>query len=275
MAKGKAGGNSYVRMVFGHGDKGGVGKSTTAQVVADQLIRRGVSVAIIDADTRNPDMIRMYKNSDCPRVALNLRNPDGWMDMMDFIHSKPGHTFVMSLPAGIGESMQDEFRDFVKFLRNFEERGIKVEIVMWWVINLFADSVNLLARALEVHRDDFDKVVVVRNLIFGEPRAFVIWNECALRADLERQAGVLTVDLPPLHLRVMTRLMDPASILPFSEAVELASSIGFTPAEAHKLRSWVEDDVPAGLGAALQYLLSPPGVGPATAAVSEPASAAA
>lgn len=251
-----------MRVLIVHGDKGGVGKSTTAQAVADQLMRKGVPVAIIDADTRNPDMIRMFENANCPRTQLNLRATDGWMDLMDFIYKWPSHTFVLSLPAGIGEAMQDEFRGFVKFLREFEARGFKVEIVMWWVINLFADSVNLLARALQIHQNEFDEVVVIRNLIFGPPEAFIPWNESPLKADLER-FGIKTVNFPPLHLRVMSRLMNPNSIMPFSEAMkdELATAIGFQPSESHKLRSWVEDDVPAGLGDALQKLLvQPPAV---------------
>lgn len=243
------------RFVLVHGDKGGVGKSTTAAVLADTLMTSGVKVAIIDADTRNPDVIRMFQEADCPRIALNLRAADGWMDAMDFVHQHPGHTFVLSMPAGIGESMQTEFQDFVRFLKSFDTGGRKVELVMWWVINLFADSINLLSRALTVHQGQFDQLVVVRNLAFGPPEQFILWDESPLKSELEKK-GALTVNLPPLHLRVMKKLMNPDTVMPFSMAMDPAvcDQAGFLPSEAFKLRSWFEVDVPEGLGRALGRL---------------------
>lgn len=243
------------RFVLVHGDKGGVGKSTTASVLADSLMSSGVKVAIIDADTRNPDVIRMFQEADCPRIALNLRAADGWMDAMDFVHQYPGHTFVLSMPAGIGESMQTEFSDFVRFLKGFQTGGRKVELVMWWVINLFADSINLLSQALTVHQGQFDQLVVVRNLAFGPPEQFILWEESPLKTELGRQ-GVLTVNLPALHLRVMKKLMDPDTVMPFSMAMDpvVCDQAGFMPSEAFKLRNWFTVDVPDGLGKALARL---------------------
>lgn len=243
------------RFVLVHGDKGGVGKSTAASVLADSLMSSGVKVAIIDADTRNPDVIRMFQEADCPRIALNLRAADGWMDAMDFVYQHPGYTFVLSMPAGIGESMQTEFSDFVRFLKNFQTGGRKVELIMWWVINLFSDSINLLARALTLHQGQFDQLVVVRNLAFGPPEQFILWEESPLKSELGKK-GVLTVNLPALHLRVMKKLMDPDTMMPFSMAMDpvMCEQAGFMPSEAFKLRNWFTVDVPEGLGQALARL---------------------
>jgi hypothetical protein len=243
------------RFVLVHGDKGGVGKSMVSSVVADQLMTAGVKVAIIDADTRNPDVVRMFSDSECPHTCLNLRASDGWMDVIDFVHSHPGHTFVLSMPAGIGESMQQEFSDFVRFLKNFGKDGQSVQLVMWWVLNLFPDSVNLLKDALDAHKGQFDQVVVVRNNVFGIPADFIFWNESPLKTTVEA-AGGLTVDLPALHLRVMKKLFDPAKIMPFSLAIkpEMAPALEFQPSERFKLESWFTEHVPAGLGEALTRL---------------------
>lgn len=243
------------RFVLIHGDKGGVGKSVGASVLADRLMTAGVKVAIIDADTQNPDVLRMFEEADCPRIALNLRATDGWMDAMDFVHKNPGHTFVLSMPAGIGKEMKTEFADFVRFLKTFDKNGLAPELIMWWVINLFPDSVNLLEQALINHAGQFNQVVVVRNNIFGKPEDFIFWNESPLKSTLEKQ-GALTVDLPPLHLRIMKKLMDPEKIMPFSAALDplMSDQIGFLPSEAHKLRTWIMEDVPTGLGQALKRL---------------------
>lgn len=238
-----------------HGDKGGVGKSMAACAVADQLMSNGVKVAVIDADTRNPDVMRMFSGADCPHTCLNLRASDGWMDVIDFVHSHPGYTFVLSMPAGIGESMHREFSDFVRFLRNFGNENHKVQLVMWWVLNLFPDSVNLLKDALTAHNGQFDQVVVVRNNVFGLPEDFIFWNESPLKSAVE-SAGGLTVDLPALHLRVMKKLFDPTRIMPFSTAIrpEMAPALDFQPSERFKLEAWFMEHVPAGLGLALSRL---------------------
>lgn len=243
------------RFLLVHGDKGGVGKSMVASVLADQLISAGVPVAIIDADTRNPDVARMFNGSGCPHTCLNLRASDGWMDAIDFVDGHPGYTFVLSMPAGIGESMQQEFIDFVRFLKGFGKGGASVELVMWWVINLFPDSVNLLQDTLKSHAELFDKIVVVRNNIFGMPADFIFWNESPLKIAIESKGG-LTVDLPPLHLRIMKKLFDPTKLMPFSSALvpELASELNFQISERFRLETWFTEHVPAGFGEALSYL---------------------
>lgn len=242
------------RFVLIHGDKGGVGKSMVASVLADLLMCAGVKVAIIDADTRNPDVARMFEGSDCPHTCLNLRASDGWMDAIDFVHAHPGYTFVLSMPAGIGESMQQEFTDFVRFLKGFG-KGDGVELVMWWVLNLFPDSVNLLQDTLKTHAGLFSQIVVVRNTVFGLPDDFIFWNESPLRTAVESKGG-LTVDLPALHLRIMKKLFDPTKMMPFSSALlpEMAGELKFQPSERFKLEAWFTEHVPAGFGKALEQL---------------------
>lgn len=243
------------RFVLIHGDKGGVGKSVCASALADRLMMGNKKVAIIDSDTQNPDVLRMFAEVDCPRIALNLRATDGWMDAMDFVHKNPGHTFVLSMPAGIGREMKAEFARFVSFLKTFNKNGLEPELVMWWIINLFPDSVNLLEQALINHADQFSQVVVVRNNIFGKPADFIFWNESPLKVELEKRGG-LTVDMPPLHLRIMKKVMDPDKIMPFSASLDplISDQIGFTASEAHMLKTWITEEVPAGLGQALVQL---------------------
>lgn len=48
------------RVIFSGGSKGGVGKSVVAATLADILIEHGQSVAIMDADRTNPDVIRFF-----------------------------------------------------------------------------------------------------------------------------------------------------------------------------------------------------------------------
>lgn len=245
-----------IRFVMVHGEKGGVGKSMTAMVLADTLLSSGIPVAVIDADTRNPDVRRMFASSDCPNIAINLRATDGWMDVIDFVYQNSDRIFVLSMPAGIGESMEQEFTDFVRFLKELGTKtGRGSELSMWWVINLFPDSINLLQETVDQYGKDIDQVVVVRNNIFGTPDDFIFWNETPLKQTIEKKGG-MTVDLPALYLRVTRKLFNPKHIMPFSLASldDMHSNVGFLPSEGFKLQAWFNEHVPTGLGEALKHL---------------------
>lgn len=224
-----------------HGDKGGVGKSFAHHVVVDRALSQHVPMAVIEADTRNPDAIRVFEGlTDCQ--TINLRKDDGWMDVIDFIKAHPDKHVAISLPAGIGESMQKEFVDFCRFL-NTKVAG-KPEIVLMWLINLFPDSVNLLYETWRDLGQHVAKVIVVRNLIFGPQDQFFVWDESELKADLERRGVAITISLPALHLRVTTKLFaDPTSAMPMSQAAANPQVFRFQPSEQFKLENYVHHDL--------------------------------
>ncbi|MGC0153603.1 P-loop NTPase [Chromobacterium vaccinii] len=231
------------RIIFVSGDKGGVGKSTKTQALSNNLRDRGYSIAVIDTDTRNPDVIRMFEGV-VPTAGINLRKEDGWMDVIDFITSHPDKHILVSLPAGIGESMCQgmEFKEFCMFFDKKYSDETRPELVLVWVINLFIDSVNLLSKTMTAIGDKFQKVVVVRNLVFSDnnPDLFQLWNESPLKKDLESKGRGITVDLPALHLRTMTRLFhEPEDLMPFSEALKQDEIFQFSKAEAFKLEAWI------------------------------------
>lgn len=236
-----------------HGDKGGVGKSFTCHAFVDYQLSANVPVAVLDADTRNPDVFRVFNGKvDCAQV--NLRRDDGWMDVIDFIKAHPSQHVAVSLPAGIGESMQKEFVDFCRFIK------LKVagspQVVLFWVINLFADSVNLLKDSLDSLGSHVSKTVVVRNLVFGEQNAFFLWDESPLRAELESKNTCTTISLPALHLRVTTKLFASDEVLTFSRAAAMPAFANLTPAEQFKLETWITEDVKAPFDRVATFLTS-------------------
>jgi len=231
------------RVFLFHGDKGGVGKSFACQAFVDHALAANKPIAVIDADTRNPDVQRALSGNGktTPHASINLRRDDGWMDVIDFIKAHPDKHVAISLPAGIGESMQKEFVDFCRFLK------LKVaghpEVVMFWVINLFADSVNLLRDSLNAVGEHISKVVVIRNLVFGEEKMFFLWDESALRADLESKQKATTISLPALHLRVTSKIFaTPEDAMLFSTAMKAPTIFNLSASEQFKLETWVTVD---------------------------------
>jgi len=227
------------RFIIVHGDKGGVGKSFVAQAIANDLSANSNSVAVIDADTQNPDVSRMFQNS-MPCALANIRNENGWMDVMDFVAKHPGYTFVMNTPAGIGEYMKHELIQFYNFLKAQE---MPVEMELWWVMNANHDSVNLFSKAHELYGPHFSKVRVVCNLHFtnGERDGFLLWNESPLRIKIEKTHGP-TIYFPGLHIRVVSKIIDPSKVMPFSHAVDASAGeeVDLAPAERWKLQAWLQ-----------------------------------
>lgn len=232
--------HQLTRLIIVHGDKGGVGKSFVAQSVADYFLDAGAPVAVIDADTANPDVNRMFENA-IPTTVANVRSEAGWMDVMDFVIKHPGYTIVMNTPAGIGNFMERDLTTFTTFLR---EQDFPIEMELWWTMNVNHDSVNLLDQAHQSYGKFFDRTRVICNLHFAngnkDPQGpFLLWNECPLRTRIERANGP-TLYFPGLHIRVVQKVFAPAQIMPFSYAADAASGevVGLETSERWKLQAW-------------------------------------
>lgn len=221
------------------GDKGGVGKSMTALALIDYLSSRGDTVVVIEADTSNPDVARMYKGAlQC--YYVDLTNENGWMELMDAVISHPKATFVMSCPAGVGGYFDVHLPSFKRFL---EQNKTPMSLSLWWVMNIQHDSVNLLAEAMMHYGTHFDKVRVICNMHYSanKPDAFFLWHESPLRTQLENSNGQ-TLYLEGLNLRVVAKLFDPRKIVPFADAADaaLGEQVGLTESERFKLSFWRE-----------------------------------
>jgi len=231
------------RFIVIHGDKGGVGKSMVAQALVDYLITEGEKVAIIESDTQNPDVARMFDKI-VPIAHSNVRSENGWMDVMDFVMKHPGHNIIMNTPAGIGEYMKADMTSFAEFLKLQDN---PVEMEMWWTMNVQHDSVNLLNEAYKSYGQFFSKVRVVCNLHFAngdktQDGPFFLWNESPLRTQLEKKNG-MTIYFPGLNLRVVAKLFTPGKMMPFSHAADtaLGEAVDLGHSERWKLATWISD----------------------------------
>lgn len=236
-----------------HGDKGGVGKSWTCSVFTDWLLKRKVPLALVDGDTRNPDVSRMFADS-VPAINANLRVHEGWMDLTDFMIAHQDEAIIISLPAGIGGDFKREaprFFDTVEMLNR--------PVSMFWVINRLPDSVNLLGEAMSVVGDKLSAKIVVKNLFFGDEDKFSRWDNSLTRKKFEA-AGGQTIVLSELHERTVDKLFaDNENIMPFTHAVVPVQEISksahkLTPSENMELMMWLQenhrryDDCQASLG---------------------------
>ncbi len=228
-------------VIIFHGDKGGVGKSWACSVFTDWLVKKQIPVALIDGDIRNPDVSRMFGDS-IPVSNANLREHDGWMDLIDFMMANQEKVIVISMPAGIGSELIKEANRFGNTVQMLQR-----PVSMFWVINRLPDSVNLLNSALASIGKYLQSKFVVKNLFFGETEKFTRWDLSKTRAEFEKSGG-LTVELTELHERTVDKLYaDNDNIIPFSAAVmpvnETVKSLhGLTPSENMELICWLKDN---------------------------------
>lgn len=229
------------KIVIVHGDKGGVGKSFVSQAIVNLFLMKNQKVAVIDGDTSNPDVSRMFESA-TPCLLTNLRVDNGWMNLMDFVMDHLGYTILLNTPAGVdGEKMERELRSLSNYI---EQKSLDVELDLWWVMNHGYDSVNLFSRALDGYGRFFERVRVVCNLHFsdGNSEAFFLWNDSPLKTKIENK-NAATVFFPGLNLRVVEKLFNPENIMPFYEAMDAAigESVGLAHSERWKLQAWIDD----------------------------------
>jgi MinD-like ATPase involved in chromosome partitioning or flagellar assembly len=188
-------GNSSIYYIGG--SKGGVGKTLLSFALTDYLLNRERNVLLVDTDTDNPDVFKAHKDLALPNLHClmnSLDDADGWADLLDTVQRYPAHTAVINAAArtktstaNYGEIMQGALREMQRAL------------IVFWVINRQRDSIELLHSFQQAFPDT--AIHVCRNLHFGEPERFDLYNASKTREAVE-QIGK-TLDFPSVANRAV------------------------------------------------------------------------
>ena len=175
------------------GGKGGVGKSFTTIALVDSLEQAGVKAIVIESDTANPDVWKMYKDEiECRLIDLDDAN--GWIDLVNACDEFKDHVVVINTAArnnkgvvAYGETLNSTLVELGR------------ELTTLWVINRQRDSLELLKE----YRDALPgtKVHVIRNGYFGNEQKFELYNFSKTREMIESEGGKSLL-LPDLADRV-------------------------------------------------------------------------
>ena len=183
-------------MYYVGGSKGGVGKSLFSFALVDYLLQQEKNVLLVDTDTDNPDVYKAHKDLALPnlRCEMNaLDDADGWAELLDTVQNYPEHTVVINAAArtktsttSYGDIMQGALQEMQR------------ELMVFWIINRHRDSIELL----HSFQQAFPGVTVhvCRNMFFGEPQRFDLYNNSKARDAVEK-AGK-TLDFPAVASRV-------------------------------------------------------------------------
>lgn len=184
------------------GSKGGTGKSAVCSAVLDYLELQGKEPVLVETDTSNADVYKAHHKSGSLATAIELDTSEGWIDLVNFADKTRGRPLVINTAAR-------NLTAVTKFGKTLESTlgELDRELITLWTINRQRDSLELMADYLEtLPVSDRHTLHVVRNLYFGEPEKFQLYNDSETRKRVEL-AGGKTIDFPDLADRVADDLV--------------------------------------------------------------------
>jgi hypothetical protein len=143
------------------GEKGGVGKSLTARVLAQYFIDRNVPFVGFDTDRSHGALLRFYADFASPAV---LDQHDSLDPVMEAALEDPERRILIDLAAQTQQSLAN-WLDDSDVLGFAEEHGLS--LTWWHVMDSGRDSVDLLRQWLDQFGEKI-KLVLVLNEVRGD-----------------------------------------------------------------------------------------------------------
>ena len=214
-------------IIYVGGSKGGVGKSKMCYALIHFLTSNEKNkVLLVETDTSNPDVYKAHSRDDLPSIVckqVNLDVSDGWIELVNLADEMPDHHIVINSAARSNagtEKYGATLRDTLPELQR--------DFMAFWMINRQRDSVELLREFLKAFPDA--TIHVFRNLYFGEPEKFELYNGSKARSLIEEKGK--TFNFPDLADRVADKV--------YSQRLPLAAALQDLPlADKAELRRWI------------------------------------
>jgi hypothetical protein len=178
------------------GEKGGVGKSLTARLLAQYFIDHSMPFIGFDADRSHGALLRFYSSYTTPIHVDDYTSLD---HMVEAAAAEPDRRVLVDLAA----QTHQQLTRWMEESRLLEmTRDMNIRMLYWHVMDNSFDSVELLRRLLDQHNDRLP-LVLVMNQIRGE--RFDLLEASCQRARAE-QLGAKTVVLHRLSDSTMHKI---------------------------------------------------------------------
>jgi len=143
------------------GEKGGVGKSLVARILAQYLIDKGAPFLGFDTDRSHGALMRFYADFASPVLADRYESLDG---IVEAAVTQPDRSILVDLAAQTLEPLA-KWMDESGVLELARETGLAISY--WHVMDNGKDSVDLLAGLLDRFGDRLSYILVL-NQVRGE-----------------------------------------------------------------------------------------------------------
>ncbi len=178
------------------GEKGGVGKSLVARVLAQYLIDHSLPFLGFDTDRSHGALMRFYAGYASPAVVDRYESLD---TIIEAAVAEPERRILVDLAAQTHEPLAKWLEESGVF-ELAEESGISLHY--WHVMDAGKDSVDLLGPLLERFGDRL-KYVIVRNQVRGEDFGLLEDSVAAMKA---KELGARTVVIKRLSDSAMQKI---------------------------------------------------------------------
>ena len=178
------------------GEKGGVGKSVTARVLAQYFIDKNVAFTGFDTDRSHHSFNRFYSDYASPVVVDSYEGLDL---IVAAFEDNPEQSVIVDLAAQTSAPLAKWIQDSSLF-ELFAEMGITVNL--WHVMDDGRDAVDLLGRLVDSYGRGPNYIVVQNH---GRGSDFVLLkNSFALQK--AEAVGAHVIELPRLHDTSMRKI---------------------------------------------------------------------
>ena len=178
------------------GEKGGVGKSVTARVLAQYFIDKDVAFTGFDTDRSHHSFNRFYSDYASPVVVDSYEGLDL---IVAAFEDNPEQSVIVDLAAQTSAPLAKWIQDSSLF-ELFTEMGITVNL--WHVMDDGRDAVDLLGRLVDGYGRGPNYIVVQNH---GRGSDFVLLkNSYALQK--AEAVGAHVIELPRLHDASMRKI---------------------------------------------------------------------
>ncbi len=212
---------------FVGGEKGGVGKSVVARLLAQWFIDRSLPFAGVDADLSHGALLRSYGDYSQP---VDLSDPTSADQIIDRALGADRRVLI-DLPAQSVRSLWSWLSEANVFAFA-KETGIRMSF--WHVTDGGFASVGEIERALELFGGAFEHKVV-KNL--GRSKNFSQFDESNAKRLLDQLGGKI-IELPELDTAAMFKVDRIGSS--YWGAVHSSEGEGLKPLERQRVRLWLE-----------------------------------
>ncbi|KHJ50044.1 mobilization protein [Vreelandella venusta] len=179
------------------GEKGGVGKSMTARVLAQYYIDHQWPFLGFDCDASHGTFSRFYQDY---ASAVVVGDDDSLDGMLSAVEEHPERDLIIDLAAQSAQPIN-------RWVEETDVFGLLSELgmqVVWWhVMDDGADSVTLLEQVLNRYQEQTVSIVVVQNL--GRGDSFERFQQSKVYQQAVAQEAAL-IELPRLHTKLTQKI---------------------------------------------------------------------
>ncbi len=178
------------------GEKGGVGKSVVARLLAQYMIDHDLAFVGFDTDRSHGSLLRFYADYAAATVVDDYQSLDA---IIETAVENPGQRILVDLAAQTHHPLANWLEES-GVLELAEELGIS--IYYWNVMDSGKDCVDLLSKLLDQYGYRLNYVIVQNQL--RDERFSILESSGVKERALDLQAKVIT--LKRLHTPLMTKI---------------------------------------------------------------------